>query len=238
MHSLDLQGSNTAAGAPPAPAASRCHMLHGALSAYVDGELPLEQSGALIHHIEQCPACSARLQAYREMRQQLQALPAPAAPTNLALRLRVQASHYSVRGQRWLYLRLRLGAAIQAMALPTAVGTAAALFLFSALAGGVRSNIVNDPLRPDVVVGGAATPPRLTSSSDYGVGASVLVEAEIDATGHVYGYSVLSGPTDAQLISRLNNQLLMSVFQPATTNFGQPTTGSLLVSFGTVEVRG
>ena len=236
MLNLEMQASNTAVGA--SPAAIRCQMLQAALSAYVDGELDLDQSGALIHHVEQCPACGARLQAYREMRQQLQALPAPEAPANLALRLRVQASHYSVRGQRWLFLRLRLEAAIQAMALPTAVGTAAALFLFSALAGGVRSNIVNDPLRADVVVGGTATPPRLTSASDYGVGASVLVEAQIDATGHVYGYSVLSGPADAQLISRLNNQLLMSVFQPATTNFGQPTTGSLLVSFGTVEVRG
>ncbi|HUX68243.1 MAG TPA: zf-HC2 domain-containing protein [Terriglobales bacterium] len=236
MLSLDLQSHHAADGVPPAP--SRCHQLQAALSAYVDGELPMEQSGALIHHLDQCGACSARVQCYRGLRQGLQELPAPAAPTQLALRLRVEASHYSVRGQRWQYLRLRLGTAIRAMALPAAVGTASALFLFSALAGGVRSNIVNDPLRPDVVVGGNPTPPRLTSLSDYGVGAPVLVEAQIDATGHVYGYSVLAGPTDAQLISRLNNQLLMSVFQPATTNFGQPTTGSLLVSFGTVEVRG
>lgn len=214
-----------------------CTSLQPALSAYLDGELDPGESGVLIHHLEECDDCAATLQLYREMSQQLRDIPAPAPPQELSLRLRVAASHYSVRGQRWLYWKLRWTTALQALALPTAVGTAAALVLFSALAGGVRSNLVNNPLRPDVQVGDAAQP-RLTRLSDYGVGGTVLVRADIDATGHVYGYSVISGPADAEMISQLNNQLLLSVFQPATTIFGQPTTGTLLVSFGSVDVRG
>lgn len=235
---FDLDEYRLSAESPAGDDVCPCETLQAALSSYLDGELKPEHSGALIRHLEWCSECSARLEQYRELRQQMQALPASVPPPDLALRLRVEASHYSVRGQQWEYWKMRMGAALRALAVPATVGTAAALFLFTALAGGVRGNLVNDPLIPDVTIGGDATPPRLTSPSNYNVDATVLVEANIDATGHVYGYRVLSGPTDAGLISQLNNQLLLSVFQPATTSFGQPTTGSLLVSFGTVEVRG
>lgn len=208
------------------------------LSAYCDGEMERSRAQDLERHLEFCTECRARLTSYRAMGYQLRALPAPPAPAELAIRLRVEASHYAARGQRWAFWQVRVTSALQALALPMVVGTAAALFLFSALAGGVSANAPAHPLRPDVVVGEPATPPRLALASNYGVDGSVLVEAQIDATGHVYSYEVLSGHTDAQLISRLNTQLLLSVFQPAMTNFGQPTTGSLLVSYGSVDVRG
>lgn len=215
-----------------------CAALQPALSAYLDGELDLSESGVLIHHLEQCRECSERLDQYRALGEQLRTLPAPPLPTDLSLRLRVKASQYAVRGLRWEYWRIRLSNAIQAMALPTAVGTIAALCMFAALVGGMGIHAVANPLLPDPQVGVDAEPPRLTSAPLFDISGPLLVEAQIDATGHVYGYSVLSGVLNPTLISRLNNQLLMSVFQPATTNFGQPTTGHLLVSFGTVDVRG
>jgi len=214
-----------------------CQQLRPALSAYLDGELEPWESGALIHHLEKCPACTAELAEFRALGAGLRALPLPEVPPDLSLRLRVQASHYSVRDQHWEYWKLRFKTAMQALAMPAAVGTAVALCLFTALAGGVRryAPLAN---RPDVEVGMGATPPRLLASPTSGVGGSVMVEAQVDATGHVYGYNVLSGKPDAEVLSRLNNQLLMSVFQPATTIFGQPTNGHVLVSFGTVDVRG
>ncbi|MGH9415881.1 MAG: zf-HC2 domain-containing protein [Terriglobales bacterium] len=218
--------------------AAACAQWAPDLSAYFDGELECARGQALQRHLESCLECGARLAAYRAMGCQLRALSACSAPAELAIRLRVEASHYAVRGQRWAFWRVRLTSAVQALALPMVVGTAAALFLFSALAGGMHTNAPAYPQRPDVAVGESATPPRLALASNYGVDGSVLVEAQIDATGHVYSYEVLAGHADAQLISRLNNQLLLSVFQPATTNFGQPTTGSLLVSYGSVDVRG
>ncbi|HXE32254.1 MAG TPA: zf-HC2 domain-containing protein [Terriglobales bacterium] len=232
MSSLGVEWNGRTGEAP-----AECEALQPALSAYMDGELDSSTGALVVRHLERCARCAATLQSYREMGQWLRQEPAPAVPADLALRLRVKASHYSVRGQRWQYWKMRWTAALQALAVPTAVGTAAALVLFSALAGGVHGSRVGNPAVPDVQIGDA-TPPRLARVPDYDLGAAVLIKAEIDATGHVYGYSVLSGPTDAQLISRLNNQLLLSVFEPATTFFGQPTTGSLLVSFGTVSVRG
>ncbi|MGH9518801.1 MAG: anti-sigma factor family protein [Terriglobales bacterium] len=223
------------AGAPPA---SECERWLPTLSAYVDGELELQESGPLLRHIAGCRTCTGRLQDYRALSTEMRALPASPIPVDLGLKLRVAASHYSVRNQRWLYLRMRWAAALQAMALPTAVGTVATLFLFLALAGGVRSNIVNNPMIPDVPLFGYATAPVLTSAPDTGVGGAVLVEAQVDASGHVYSYRVIYGAHDPQTINQLNNQLLMSLFQPATTIFGQATNGSVLVSFGTVDVRG
>jgi hypothetical protein len=226
---------------PPADGAvsgAGCRGMERLLSPYLDGELDAARGRRLLRHVEACAACGAKLEQYGQLRQQLRALPAPALPDDLGLRLRVAASRYSVRGRRWLYWRLRASDAIRALALPAAVGTAAALCMFTALAGGFRAKTGYYPLRPDVAIGGDATPPRLRSMPDYTIAAPLLVRAQIDATGHVYGYSVLSGQTDAQIISQLNNQLLMSAFTPATTNFGQPTTGSVLVSFGMAHVRG
>lgn len=221
-----------------APHADECDRWLPTLSAYVDGELDLQTSGPLLRHVAGCRRCAARLQEFRALSAELRALPAPPIPMDLGLKLRVAASHYSVRNQRWLYLRMRWAAGLQALAVPTAVGTVATLFLFLALAGGVRSNIVNNPLIPDVPLFGYATAPVLTSAPDTGVGGAVLVEAQVDASGRVYSYRVISGAHDPQTIDQLNNQLLMSVFQPATTIFGQATNGSVLVSFGTVDVRG
>lgn len=215
-----------------------CAAFQPALSAYLDGELDLGQSGVLVRHLERCTACTQRIEQYRLLGGQLRALPSPRPPADLALRLRVQASHCSVRGQRWEYWRMRVANAIEALALPTAVGTIAAICLFAVLAGGVRTNAIANPLLPDPQVGMDAQPPRMTSVANFNVRGPLLVEAQIDSSGHVYGYSVLSGHLNQNLITRLNNQLLMSVFQPATTIFGQPTNGSLLVSFGTVDVRG
>ena len=221
---------------PGRPAA--CRGMAALLSPYLDGELDAGRMRALLQHLEGCAACAARFEQYTQLRQQLRALPAPPPPPDLGLRLRVAASRYSVRGQHWLFWRMRIAEAIRALALPAAVGTAAALCMFTALAGGFRAKTGYYPLRPDVAIGGDAMPPRLMSMPDYTVGAPLLVRAQIDSTGHVYGYSVLAGQTDAQIISQLNNQLLMSAFAPATTNFGQPTTGSILVSFGIAHVRG
>ncbi|MGH9477345.1 MAG: anti-sigma factor family protein [Terriglobales bacterium] len=215
-----------------------CAAFQPALSAYLDGELDLGHSGVLVRHLETCAACSQRTEQYRMLGERLRSLQAPRPPADLALRLHVQASHYSVRGLRWLYWRLRIANTIQVLVLPAAVGTIAAICLFAALAGGVLTNAISNPLLPDPQVGMDAQPPRLTSVANFNIGGPLLVDAQIDATGHVYGYSVLSGRVNQGLITRLNNQLLMSVFQPATTIFGQPTNGSMLVSFGTVDVRG
>lgn len=213
-----------------------CGEVEPLLSPFADGELNLQQSCEVVRHVEECGQCREHLQSLRVMGQLVRALPAPPPPPHLALRLRVAASRHSVRASRWELVKLRLTILCQAIAVPAAAGTMGALMLFAFLFGSITP-----PLRasqgPDVPLG-YATPPRLLQAAGFDVSAPLVVEASVDASGRVYGYRVLTGHPDAQVLSQLNNQLLFSVFSPATTMFGQRTTGRVLVSYGSVHVRG
>lgn len=213
-----------------------CSEVEPLFSPYVDGVLEVGQSCEVVRHVEECVRCREHLQGIRAVGQLVRALPVPPPPPDLALRLRVAASRHSNRTSPLAIWKLRMGTLFQAMAVPAAAGTMGALLLFAFLFGSVTP-----PLRasqgPDVPLG-YATPPRLLQAAGFDVSGALVVEANVDAYGRVYGYRVLSGHPDAEVISQVNNQLLFSVFEPATTMFGQRTAGRVLVSYGTVHVRG
>lgn len=214
-----------------------CEEFSPLLSPFVDGELNIEQGCEAMRHVEECGLCTRRVQELRSMGKLMRALPVPLPPADLALRLRVAASHYSVRATRMEIWKMRIATLLQAIAVPAVAGTMGALLVFAFLFGSVTVPVSTAQDGPDVPLG-IATPPRLLQAAGFDVDAPLLVEANVDAYGRVYGYRVLSGHPDAQALSRLNNQLLFSVFEPATTMFGQRTSGSVLVSYGMVRVRG
>lgn len=214
-----------------------CEEFSPLLSPFVDGELNVEQGCEVMRHVEDCGGCHQRVQELRSMGMLLRALPAPPPPPDLALRLRVAASHYSVRATRVEIWKMRVATMLQAIAVPAVAGTMGALLVFAFLFGSITVPVSAARTSPDVPLG-IATPPRLLQAAGFDVDGPLLVEANVDASGRVYGYRVLSGHPDAQVLSRLNNQLLFSVFEPATTMFGQRTAGSIVVSYGTVRVRG
>ena len=88
------------------------------------------------------------------------------------------------------------------------------------------------------------TAPRLVSFSS-GVGANdigavagpVVVEAYINDEGQMYDYRIISGPTDSDTRSQVENLLLLSRFEPARF-FGQPVRGLAVLSFSGVSVKG
>jgi hypothetical protein len=96
---------------------------------------------------------------------------------------------------------------------------------------------------PDEPLGKATGPRLLYLSEGAGsnqIGASsgpVVVEAYINGEGQVYDYRIVSGPTDAETRSQVENLLLWSVFEPAR-RFGQPVRGLAVLSFSGVSVRG
>lgn len=214
-----------------------CEEFSPLLSPFIDGELNVEQGCEVMRHVEECGLCTRRVQELRSMGGLMRALPVPPPPKDLALRLRVAASHYSVRATRMEIWKMRVAALLQAIAVPAVAGTMGALLVFAFLFGSITVPVSTAHSGPDVPLG-IATPPRLLQAAGFDVDAPLLVEANVDASGRVYGYRVLSGHPDAQVLSRLNNQLLFSVFEPATTMFGQRTSGSVLVSYGLVRVRG
>jgi hypothetical protein len=53
----------------------------------------------------------------------------------------------------------------------------------------------------------------------------------------VYDYSILEGPADAAVKLRVEDNLMTSVFKPATV-FGVPVRGHVVVTYTGVSVRG
>jgi hypothetical protein len=90
---------------------------------------------------------------------------------------------------------------------------------------------------------GMASAPRLlylsseANGSSIGEAAGVVVEAYVDDHGHVYDYRIVSGPTDEETRSQVEDLLLFSQFAPARF-FGQPVRGLAVLSFSGVAVRG
>jgi hypothetical protein len=95
----------------------------------------------------------------------------------------------------------------------------------------------------DEPLGRATAPHLLYLSSNAGnneIGADsgpVVVEAYVNGEGQVYDYRIVSGPTDQQTRSQVENMLLFSVFEPARF-FGQPVRGLAVLSFSGVSVHG
>jgi hypothetical protein len=65
----------------------------------------------------------------------------------------------------------------------------------------------------------------------------VLVDAKVNTRGIVYDYTIVDGPTDPAIRRRVEQNLLTSVFQPATV-FGVPVDGHVMVTYTGVSVRG
>ena len=85
------------------------------------------------------------------------------------------------------------------------------------------------------------TPPEF-AGSQFSLGSvnadSIVVEADVDESGHVQDFRVISAPPNSdEAIREINNVMLFTVFRPATA-FGQPTNGSVVLSFSKINVKG
>jgi hypothetical protein len=62
------------------------------------------------------------------------------------------------------------------------------------------------------------------------------VQASVDTSGRVYDFTIVSGPQDESVRTRVAEQLLGSVFEPASA-FGVPIRGQVIVTFSGISVR-
>jgi len=67
--------------------------------------------------------------------------------------------------------------------------------------------------------------------------AGIVVEASVDSTGRVYDFTIVAGPQDEGVRTQVANQLLDSVFQPASA-FGVPIRGHAIITFSGISVHG
>lgn len=79
----------------------------------------------------------------------------------------------------------------------------------------------------------AVTPRAIETAHDT----PIVVEAYVNEEGRVYDYNIVSGPVDAIVKNQVVDQLVMSVFQPASV-FGSPVRGRVVLTFSGVSVHG
>ena len=221
-----------------------CTTVRANFSAYLDGALPGHAMTSLVSHLEGCTACAAEFEAWHTMQAALVELGPALVPANLQAQLRDTLASERKRGTYQSPARrfsefwhgtlapagLRFGA-----------GLAGALVLVSGLtwlvgtAAPVQAN--DDRLAhlnaPTYLY--STTPPAPIATSCRFV--AVLVDAKVNAEGRVYDYDLVAGPDDLATRSRIEANLLSSVFKPATV-FGVPVPGHAVMTYTTVSVHG
>jgi hypothetical protein len=192
----------------------------------------------IARHMEQCTDCRAEYASLERARSLLATLGHKQAPPDLADKIRISLS--SARSRSWRELlrarMVRLQNAVDAFVIPATAGTAAAVFAFAALIGFfVQAPVDVNADVPTIFY----TPPRLESAAygDLDLDSSLLIETDVDASGRVQNYRIVSGRDDAQVREQLNRALLFTIFAPAQS-FGRPVPGKAVISFAHIHVRG
>lgn len=224
---------------------SRCSETRELFSKYLDGELSGAQMQAVAAHLEACSGCAEEFAGWRMMQEALSHVKTARAPKDLALRLRVAASHERARSANPWFTKFQLhwDNAVRPWLLRASAGVASSILLVGSFALMVAPIAV-----PPVAEAGAnyapvPTEPHLIytdttgSGNPYAAANSVMVEAYVDSRGQVYDYRIVSGSHDAATRAAVNDLLLFSLFRPAMLD-GQPVRGVALISFSGVSVRG
>jgi len=224
-----------------------CKRVQNSLSEFLDHRVAGDEWTRVAGHLAVCRECAAYLREFTELRDSLKSLPQPAVPERLSTQLQVLASHERARWNttktlplafhNWAgNIKLAIDNLMRPLALPMAGGLASALLLFGLLVPtlGYRPNVLNDvPTR-------LSTSATLVEVSPLGIhGDETVVELFVDAKGQATDYSVQRGSVSPEMQADLTKLMFFSRFTPATW-FGQPTNGTVLVSFRRINyvVRG
>jgi hypothetical protein len=228
-----------------------CSGARAKIAEYLDSRLTGREMQRITTHLESCAKCANEFEAERRMLRALASLGPVSGqkkePEDLLLRIRVAISQE--RAQRF---RSRLTGwnlawqnTVGPFLLQLSAGVASAVLLLGTV--GVLVGMVAHPERASAQDEplGMATGPRFLYQSGASpdveqigtVGGPVVVEAYVNGSGRVYDYRIVTGPTDAQTRSQVENLLLFSVFEPARS-YGQPVRGLAVLSFAGVSVKG
>jgi len=222
-----------------------CQKCQSSFSAYLDGAVSGKQMQRIAQHLETCAACAREFTALRAMQQSLAALGPAKAPADLGLKLRLAISHEQARRKsNWLEtLGLKWDNAIRPMLVQVSAGFAGTVILIGSI--GLLLGMVAAPepvMANDEPLGAMTAPHYLYSSvsprpivTDHD--AVIVVEAYVSSEGRVYDYKIVSGPDDPAVHDQIVDQLMMSVYEPASV-FGTPVRGRVVLTFSGISVHG
>lgn len=222
-----------------------CKKIRSSFSGYLDGAVSGRQMQQIARHLETCTGCTSEFAALRSMQQSLSALGPAKAPADLGLKLRLAISHERAKKQSsWLdSLSLKWDNAVRPMLVQVSAGFAGAVILIGGI--GLLLGMVAAPepvMANDEPLGAMTAPHYLYSTVNPSAIVSdrdsvIVVEAMVNAQGRVYDYHIVSGPEDSTVDNQIVNQLLVSVFQPASV-FGAPVRGRVVLTFSGISVHG
>jgi Putative zinc-finger len=221
-----------------------CQKCRSSFSAYLDGAVSGRQMQQIAQHLETCAACAGEFSAMRAMQRTLASLGPAKAPADLGLKLRLAISHEQARRKSsWLEnLGLKWDNAIRPMLVQVSAGFAGAVILIGGI--GLLLGMVAAPepvMANDEPLGAMTSPHYLYSTvspsaivTDHD--SVIVVEAYVNAQGRVYDYNIVSGPDDPAVHNQIVDQLLMSVYEPASV-FGAPVRGRVVLTFSGISVH-
>jgi hypothetical protein len=222
---------------------SACLTAQAAFSSYLDGALSGVEMGLVADHLAGCSACANEFEGWRGMQSALAELGPAKAPAELQNQLR---SAIGVERERGTYLspsgRIAFlwRTSLAPMAVQAAGGMAAAVLLLGGLfrlfGPGVTVQANDDGMAhliaPHYLYSQVSPMPV-----ELGRDVPILVDAKVDTHGRVYDYTIVDGPSDPAVRLAVEQNLLSSVFNPATV-FGVPVDGDVMVTYTGVSVRG
>jgi hypothetical protein len=222
-----------------------CQKYQSSFSTYLDGAVSGKQMQRIAQHLEACAGCAREFAALRVMQQSLAALGPAKAPADLGLRLRLAISHEQARRKsNWLEtLSLKWDNAIRPLLVQVSAGFAGTVLLIGGI--GLLLGLVAAPepvMANDEPLAGMTAPhylyspvgPRAIVTDHDSV---IVVEAYVNSEGRVYDYQIVSGPDDPAVHDQIVDQLMMSVYKPASV-FGTPVRGRVVLTFSGISVHG
>jgi hypothetical protein len=225
--------------------ARSCQKFQSSFSAYLDGAVSGREMQQIALHLENCNGCAREFAAMRAMQQTLAALGPAKAPEDLGLRLRLAISHEQARRKsNWLdNLSVKWDNVLRPWLVQVSAGFAGAVVLIGGIGLLLGMVAVPEPVMAnDEPLGAMTAPHYLYSTVSPGAIVSnrdsvIVVEAYVNSQGRVYDYNIVSGPDDPAVRSQVVDQLLMSVYEPASV-FGAPVRGRVVLTFSGISVRG
>ena len=222
---------------------SECLAAQAAFSSYLDGALSGVEMGQVADHLAGCAPCSTEFDAWRAMQTALSDMGPAKPPMRLQDRLRAALDIEREHGTHLsFFARVALiwRTSVAPLAVQTAGGMAAAVLLLAGLfrlfGPGVEVQANDDGLAhliaPRYLY--SEVPPTAVKT---GRDVPVLIDAKVDTRGRVYDYTIIDGPSDQAVRRQVEQNLLTSVFKPATV-FGVPVDGHVMLTYMGVSVRG
>lgn len=222
----------------------RCTEARPLFSPHLDNAVTGVEMRAVSDHISSCAECMADYRNLERTRLLVTSLGRQPVPADLSLKLRVAISRE--RSQSWEAIlqgyMVRLENAMNAFMFPATAGILTAIIFFGALTGFfVPAQVGADEIVPGIYRPARLEPPQTAMSSvadtDLNLTAPVVIQAYVDAGGRVQNYDIISGPDNDEVRSQLNRALLFTSFSPAYA-FGQPVSGTAVICFSHVNVKG